>query len=291
MLTAKQPVLYIVEDLHWIDPSTLELLTLFANSRNRGPILMLLTARPEFEPAWKPGNSITMNLQPLDEQAVAAIIGFWGKDIPMDKIRSILDRADGVPLFVEELAKPAQDGRENIPATLHDLLTAKLDCIGEAKYSAQVAATIGREFDLELLYKVSASPALLENRLYELQHAGLVLSSGKKNHQFKHALIQEAAYQSQTKADRQATHRKIAEVLQSGYGKIAEHQPELRASMSLAKHFDRIDCLSEVYAWFTEGFDTADLIEARNLLGRVCSQVQAGKIGTESDENQTFNQA
>lgn len=213
MLAAKQPVLYIIEDLHWIDPSTLELLARFIQTRREGPILILLSARPEFKPPWKAGDGMVIELPPLARDEVAAMVAFCGGNIAQKTLQRIVARTDGIPLYVEEMTRMAQDGLENIPATLHDLLAVKLDGVGAAKRTAQLAATIGREFDLDLLRRISPVPAALEERLGELRAAGLIKPGAKQVFQFTHALIQEAAYQCQTRPDRQAAHRRIAEIL------------------------------------------------------------------------------
>jgi len=230
-LAALQPVLLIVEDLHWVDPSTLELLTLFVEQTESGSVLALFTARPEFDPPWNEAFETSLALAPLVDGEVAQIIASINAGIPAATLRHIVERTDGVPLFAEEMAKMATlDNQINIPATLHDLLAARLDNMGEAKYTAQLAAAIGREFDVDLLRKVSPSnPAALAHSLNALQDAGLILPVSETTRQFKHALIQEAAYQSQTRATRQATHLRIAQVLQSDFPGVAETQPELLA--------------------------------------------------------------
>lgn len=230
-LAAQQPVLLILEDLHWIDPSTLELLTLFIEQKRNTPILALLTARPEFDPPWSEAFDTTLTLAPLAMDEAAEIVMSISESIPAATLRRIVERADGVPLFVEEMAKIAMlDNQANIPATLHDLLAARMDNMGEAKYTAQLAATIGREFDLALLHKIShCGPAQLAHDLDTLQDAGLILKVNGTTCQFKHALIQEAAYQSQTRAAWQAAHRRIAQTLQSDFPDVVTTQPELLA--------------------------------------------------------------
>ena len=152
-------------------------------------------------------------------------------DIPAEHLHLIVKRADGVPLFVEEIAKIATlDNQASIPATLHDLLATRMDSMGEAKYTAQLAATLGREFDLNLLRKISPhDSAVLAHSLRALQDAGLILKMSDTAHQFKHALIQEAAYLSQSKADRQAAHRRTAQILQSDFPDVVAARPELLA--------------------------------------------------------------
>jgi predicted ATPase/DNA-binding SARP family transcriptional activator len=230
-LAMRQPLLLILEDLHWIDPSTLELLTLFVEQTGKAPILVLLTARPEFIPPWQHSIKVTMTLAPLVEDEVAEMIASLRIDIPAETIRRIAERTDGVPLFVEEVAKIAtQDSRASIPTTLHDLLATRIDQMGEAKYTAQFAATLGREFDLNLLRRVSfCDSATLAHNLNALAEAGLILKLNETSCQFKHALIQEAAYQSQTKADRQAAHQRIAQALQNAFVDLISTRPELLA--------------------------------------------------------------
>lgn len=233
-LATRQPVLLILEDLHWMDPSTLELLTRFVEQKRSVPILAVLTARPEFDPPWNEAFESMLTLAPLDKNEVAQMVASISPDIPISTRRRIVERADGVPLFVEEMAKLASlDNQAVIPSTLHDLLAARMDRLGEAKYTAQLAATIGRKFDLDLLRRVSLCDSkALARALNALQDEGLILSANKTNLQFKHALIQEAAYQSQTKANRQAAHGRIAQTLQADFPEIIATNPEL-----LAQHF------------------------------------------------------
>jgi len=162
-LAWQQPVLFIAEDLHWIDPSTLELLKLFTERRGQGPVLAVFTARPEFDPPWSESLETTLPLTPLIGDEVAQMITSINQEIPPTILRLIVERADGVPLFAEEIAKLATQEKHasippGIPATLHDLLAARMDKLGKAKYTAQLAATIGREFGLDLLRSVSHAP-------------------------------------------------------------------------------------------------------------------------------------
>jgi predicted ATPase/DNA-binding SARP family transcriptional activator len=242
-LAVQQPVLIIIEDLHWLDPSTLELLTLFIDQAVASPVLAILTARPEFIPTWKNAGlktdlQYTMMLAPLVENEVVEMIASLRSDIPAESLRRIAARTDGVPLFIEEIAKIAvvenQDNNSaNIPATLQDLLAARIDTLHEAKYTAQLAATLGREFNLDVLRRIFPySPAALTHSLNALQDAGLILAINETVYQFKHALIQEAAYQSQTRTNRQAAHQRIVQALLSDFPDVVNTQPEL-----LAQHF------------------------------------------------------
>lgn len=231
VLAAKLPVLFIVEDLHWVDPSTLELLTMLVEQKGAGALLAIFTVRPEFIPPWKKSAASVLSLAPLAESEMEQLIASVSGDLPAVTVRRIVERVDGVPLFAEELAKTAtRDDWASIPATLHDLLAARMDKLGEAKYTAQLAATFGREFDLNLLRKVSPCDLeTLAHALSALQDAGLILKVNEATCQFKHALIQEAAYQSQTRADRQAAHRRIAQILQGDFSDFVATRPELLA--------------------------------------------------------------
>lgn len=233
-LAARQPVLLILEDLHWMDPSTLELLNQFIAQAPRSRIFAVLTARPDFVPSWEDDLAATLELEPLGENEVAELIASLRPDIAHATQRRIVERADGVPLFAEEMAKIASaDHQARIPATLHDLLAARMDSMGEAKATAQLAATLGREFDLELLGKIHPKDAApLANTLNALQDAGLIAMVGRSTCQFKHALIQEAAYESQTHAARKLAHQRIAQILLNDFPDVVLTQPEL-----LAQHF------------------------------------------------------
>lgn len=233
-LGEQHPVLFIVEDLHWIDPSTLELLTLIVEQTKSAAIFMLFTALPDFVPPWNKALASTLMLSPLLDVEAVEMITSISADIPVATVRSIVERADGVPLFVEEMAKIVTlDNHPSIPATLQDILAARMDAIGKAKYIGQFAATIGREFDVRLLSKiVTCDAAALAENLTTLQDTGLIMKLRDNLYQFKHTLIQESTYLSQTKVNRQAVHRRIAEVLLSDFPDIVSTQPEL-----LARHF------------------------------------------------------
>lgn len=230
-LATQAPVLLIVEDLHWADPSTLELLTLFVRQKSPVAILALFTARPEFTPPWMGELFTSLPLMPLVDDDVADMLLSLNSKLPADAIHRIVERADGVPLFIEEMAKMvAIDGGAEIPATLHDLLATRIDHIGNAKATAQLAATLGREFAVDLLGKISPDePAVLTHFLSALQDAGLVFQMDDNTCQFKHALIQEAAYQSQTKVARQAAHQHIARILTRDFPDVVGTRPELIA--------------------------------------------------------------
>lgn len=271
-LALQQPVLLIVEDLHWVDPSTLELLTLFVEQAGTGAILAVFTARPDFDPPWRESLESTLVLTPLGEAEVLNMIASLRADIPAATIRRIVERADGVPLFVEEMAKIAgQDHQAGVPSTLHDLLAARMDTLGEAKYTAQLAATLGREFNLEVLRQVfPQGPAPLARALNALQEAGLISRTGEAACQFKHALIQEAAYQSQTRAARREAHQRIAHALQSHFPAVVTTQPEL-----LARHWSAGgDTRQAVDYWIKAGQRAAQSSANTEALGHFNAGLQ-----------------
>jgi predicted ATPase len=248
-----QPVLLVVEDLQWIDPSTLELLSLFIDQGPTARILTVLTFRSEFNPPWIMRSHLTqLTLSRLSRKQAEVMVEKvgGGKALPTEVLRQLVDKTDGVPLFVEELTKMVLESdllREQdtyyelagplrplaIPATLHDSLMARLDRLGVGKETAQLGATLGREFTYELLRAVSPlEEARLQQDLARLAEAELLYQRGtapQVRYFFKHALIQEAAYQSLLKSTRRQYHEQIARVLQEKFPEIRETQPELLA--------------------------------------------------------------
>jgi predicted ATPase len=219
-LAARQPVLFIVEDLHWGDPSTLELLDLLIDQGPMARILTLLVFRPEFRPPWGARAHVTpLTLVRLHQHQTEVMVErvAGGKRLPAEVRRQLVDRTDGIPLFVEELTKMVLESgwlheREGcyeltgappalaIPATLQDSLMARLDRLGTVKEVAQWGATLGREFPYELLQAVMPwDAARLQHALARLVEAELLYQRGlppAATYLFKHALIQEVAYQS-----------------------------------------------------------------------------------------------
>jgi TOMM system kinase/cyclase fusion protein len=252
-LTERQPVLLIIEDLHWTDPTTLEWLNLLIDQTPTASILVLLTCRPHFQPAWHHRSYITeMTLNRLSHAQVEQIVTSVtdGKTFPQEVLQQIITKTDGVPLFVEEMTKAilesgqlkAVDGHYEligsfstfaIPATLQDSLMARLDRLVTAKAVAQYASVIGRQFAYDLLSTVSQlDEATLQRELGRLVEAEIVYQRGlppQATYVFKHALIQDAAYQSLLKSTRQQYHRQIAQVLEARFPETAEAQPELLA--------------------------------------------------------------
>ena len=252
-LAKRQPVLFIVEDLHWTDPTTLEWLNLLIDQIPTTSILTVLTCRPHFQPTWHHHSYITeITLNHLSHAQVEQIVTGMteGTTLPPEVLQQILAKTDGVPLFVEEITKAilesgqltAIDGHYElvgslstfrIPTTLQDSLMARLDRLVTAKAVAQYAAVIGRQFSYGLLQAVSQlDEAMLQHELGTLVEAEIVYQRGlppQTTYLFKHALIQDAAYQSLLKSTRQQYHQRIAQVLEAQFPETAETQPELLA--------------------------------------------------------------
>ena len=255
-LATQQPVLALYEDAHWLDPSTLELLGLVIEHSQRLPVLVLITFRPEFQPPWTGQAHVTaLTMSRLGRRQGADLVArvTGDKPLPAEVVEQIVARTDGVPLFVEELTKAvlesdllidAGDRYElsgplrplAIPTTLHDSLMARLDRLAPVKEVAQTAAVIGREFSHALLAAVSLLPEdPLDDALDRLVASELIFRRGTPPdaaYTFKHALVQDVAYQSLLKSKRQQLHARIAEVLEERFTDFAKTSPEL-----LAHHF------------------------------------------------------
>ncbi|TAN46629.1 MAG: hypothetical protein EPN21_20065, partial [Methylococcaceae bacterium] len=230
-LATAQPLLLIIEDLHWLDHSTLEWLQRLIAWRPAAAILALFSARPQFQPSWLGDAVPVWELPPLAPAEVVTMAHAMAEQLPAAMLDWIVARADGVPLFVEEMVQLAPTHvAQSIPDTLQDLLAARLDATGGAKRIAQQAATIGREFSYALLQRLSAlTPSALQAALQVLQQARLIEAGNGESFLFKHALLCDAAYQSQPKAQRQVTHRRIAAELERHFSALAETRPELLA--------------------------------------------------------------
>jgi class 3 adenylate cyclase/tetratricopeptide (TPR) repeat protein len=255
-IASRRAVLLVIEDLHWIDPSSDELIGLLVERLSTLPLLAILTARPEFEAHWQDsGQLVAMRLRPLERSDSIAMIELLRGARAMSEatVSHIADQTDGLPLFIEDLTRDvlelqdlhagksaaAQTGRLTfaIPTTLSDSLMARLDRLGTAKRVAQIGATVGREFSYELLARVADLPEEeLKEQLYRLVEGGLLIRPGSTHvlgYRFKHALVRDAAYSSLLKKDQVALHARIAKTLADAFPEIEEVQPEL-----LAYHFE-----------------------------------------------------
>jgi predicted ATPase len=254
-LAARQPVLLVVEDLHWLDPTTLEWLGMLVAQGPTAPLLTLLTCRPTFVSPWSSRTHVTLlTLLPLATPQVTQMVAWLGGDhLAPAQRQHIVTQTDGVPLFVEEVTKfvlaahrlhGSPSGAASaltapevpLPATLRDSLMARLDQLGPAKGTAQLGATMGREFPVALLQAVTPlDEDLLHQDLHQLVEAELLYQRGvgaTAVYQFKHALIQEAAYASLLRRTRQHYHQQIAQVLEKQFPDTVTTQPE-----RLAQHY------------------------------------------------------
>jgi predicted ATPase len=249
----REPVLAVWEDLHWADPSTLELLSLMLDQVPTARMLALLTCRPEFHPPWATHAPLTqVTLTRLGRTQVEAMLPSLtgAKTLPTEVVQQVVAKTDGVPLFVEELVKMILESglvREEddryvltgplpplaIPSTLHDSLMARLDRLSAARELVQLGAVLGREFAYDLLQAVApVDESMLEQGLAQLVEAELVYQRGlppRSRYLFKHALIQDTAYQSLLRSTRQQYHQRIAQVLVAHFPEMVETQPELVA--------------------------------------------------------------
>ncbi|MBV8926314.1 MAG: AAA family ATPase [Bradyrhizobium sp.] len=253
-LSTRNPVLMIFEDVHWIDPTSLEVLDLLVRRIAALHVLLLITFRPEFKAPWEGQahvRSLTLNRLPSRDAAaiIADLVG--SKELAADVSAEIVERTDGIPLFVEEMTKAVLEAEnegaarrvastipshaKSIPASLHASLLARLDRLGRAKDIAQIGAAVGREFSHALLEAVAQrDKAELAEALARLVEAGLLFRQGvppDANYLFKHALVQDVAYETLLREKRQQLHARIATVLDREFA-VGDSQPEL-----LARHY------------------------------------------------------
>ncbi len=235
-LSRARPLVMLVEDLHWCDPTTIDTLTLLLIRLGEFPILLLLTARPEFKPPWEGADLTTLWLEPLGENDVRELVDrlAGGRRLPDPVVDRIVTSAAGIPLFVEEVERSVLEsgllvGSEGawvmasplmdleIPSTLQGSLLARLDALGPAKSVAQLAAVIGRTFSVSLLVRVSGmDPAILAGFLDRVVASGLVRPESDQNDDgfiFKHVLVQEVAYESLLRRNRRTIHERVAREL------------------------------------------------------------------------------
>ncbi|MBT2300686.1 AAA family ATPase [Variovorax paradoxus] len=275
-VSLRAPLLMLIEDAHWIDPTTEEWIGLAVDGLRDARVLMLLTCRPQYLPSWgNPVNSTRLTMNRLSHRQSAALIETVtaGKSLPPELIDEIIRKTDGVPLFVEELTKTVlasalvEDTPAGyllhgplqtlaIPSTLQDSLMARLDRLAPAKEIAQVAAVIGRDFSHALLAQVLQMPAAqLEQALDELLRAELVFRRGTPTdagYAFKHALIRDTAYNSMVRSQRALRHAQIAHALERSEPQTVAAHPEL-----LAQHHQEAGHGSEALRYWTAAGDLA----------------------------------
>jgi class 3 adenylate cyclase/predicted ATPase len=296
-LARQQPVPMIVEDAHWIDPTSLEVFGRTVDQIKTLPALLVVTFRPEFNAPWAGRSHVTsLALNRLGQRETAAIIArlVGNKELPTDVMAQIVERTDGIPLFVEEMTKAVLEAEGEgearrtaaavpslalaVPVSLHASIMARLDRLGPAKEVAQIGAVIGREFSHALVAAVVRKPeAELGSALDRLIAAGLLFRQGVPPHEsylFKHALVQDAAYGTLLREPRRALHSRIAEALENQFVEIAENQPEL-----LARHCTEAGLIEKAAAlWGKAGqrsLQRSALVEATEQLTRALGQIAA----------------
>ncbi|HYO55225.1 protein kinase domain-containing protein [Archangium sp.] len=235
----QRPVLVVVEDLHWADPSTLKLLGFLLGFVEKARLLFVLSARPEFRPPWaqRPGFQ-TLTLERLSADCTERLVKevTRGQELPEEMVSQLVTRTDGIPLFVEEMTRVVLEGgaAASIPVTLQELLLARLDSLPRRqKQLVQLCAVVGRSFSAALLAALTGlGGTMLRRDLAGLIAAGLLQSrddEAESGYQFRHALIQEAAYQSLLRSARRQYHQHIAQALVEHFPEVAETRPELLA--------------------------------------------------------------
>jgi predicted ATPase len=291
----EKPVLMILEDAHWADPPSLEV---FGGAVDRAParrLLLIITFRSEFEPPWIGLPHVTaLTLNRLTQREVEAMIGrvMGNRQLAANVRQEIIERTDGIPLFVEEMTKAVLEAESEgealrttaavpspalaVPASLHASPMARLDRLGPAKEVAQIGSAIGREFSHTLLASVVSKPETeLGSALDRLIAAGLLFRQGVPPHAsylFKHALVQDAAYGTLLRELRRALHARIAETLERGFPDIAENQPEI-----LARHCTEAELIEKAASlWGKAGLRSLErsaVVEAVEQLTRGLAQI------------------
>jgi class 3 adenylate cyclase/DNA-binding response OmpR family regulator/predicted ATPase len=297
-LATLRPLLVLVEDAHWLDPTTLEFFSSLVELIPKLPVMLLITARPEFMPPWPVYAHMTcITLGRLSREDAGRLVELvvGGKPLPQEVMSQILSQTDGIPLFIEELTKTLLESRilregpdryemigpypsHAIPKTLQGSLLARLDRLGPAKEVAQIGAVIGREFSHELLSAVSTfSENQLQRALQELISSELVFRRGTPSdavYSFKHALVQDAAYGTLLREPRRVLHARIAEALERQFAEIAESRPEV-----LARHCTEAGQIEKAAGlWGKAGLQSltrSALMEATAQLNRALAQTAA----------------
>jgi class 3 adenylate cyclase/predicted ATPase len=272
----RRPLLEVWEDLHWADPSTLELLGLLVEQVPTVPLLIVLTFRPDFHPPWPTRSHMTpITLGRLERPQIEAMVMYLagGKALPPEVVEHIVAKTDGVPLYIEELTKAILDSdvlraeRDcytltgplsglSIPATLQESLMARLDRLPTVREVAQLGAVLGREFAYEMLRALGViGEPTLSDGLGRLVEAELLYQRGrppKARYVFKHALVQDAAYQSLLKRTRQHYHLQVAELLETNFPEVVDAQPEI-----LAHHHAEAGRASDAVTWLQRAGERA----------------------------------
>jgi class 3 adenylate cyclase len=301
-LAQREPLIVVLEDAHWSDPTTLELIERTLGAIERAPVMVLITSRPDEQPqfdAFPHVSRVTLNR--LGRDGVEQIVRELNPDrrLAPELIDEIIDKTDGVPLFAEELTKTVlETGATEVPATLHDSLMARLDRIGDVKETAQVASCVGREFDYRLLASIlDQSESELKQALEKLGAAALVFGRGTPpdaRYSFKHALLRDTAYESLLKSRRREIHSRIADTLETQFAETAITEPEAVAyHLSAARQPKRAipyweaagrrsvenSANTEAVGHLTEALKAADLLDAGEETERIRLGIYAELAG------------
>ena len=290
-LSRRKPVLMIFEDAHWADPTSLEVFGRAVDHLKTAGVLLIVTYRPEFEPPWIGRPYVTaLTLNRLGEREIANLIDrvIGNTLLPASIRHDIIERTDGIPLFVEEMTKAVLEAESEdaarqtaaaipspasaVPASLHASLMARLDRLGAAKEVAQIGAAIGREFSHALLSALVSKPEPeLEKALDQLIAAGLLFRQGVAPHGtylFKHALVRDAAYGCLLRSQRQALHARIGSVLEGQFPDVVEQQPAI-----LAQHWTEAGSTERAIAFWTKAGQTS---VARSAMEEAIGQLSKG---------------
>ena len=278
-----EPTVIAIEDLHWADPSTLELIQLLVEQGATSRLLLLYTARPEFHAPWPPRAHHThIRLNRLSSRNVRMMVGEVAaqKALSEETIATVVERTSGVPLFVEELTRAVLESGDarltehQIPLTLHDSLMARLDRLGPAKEVGQVGAVIGSEFSYELLHAVHPlAEEDLQGALSKLADAELIYVRGippEANYTFKHALIRDAAYEALLRSRRKELHRLVARTIDEKFPALKEAHPEV-----LARHWTQAGETEPAIAEWSRAGKAA---EARNAFSEALESYQQAVV-------------
>jgi DNA-binding SARP family transcriptional activator/class 3 adenylate cyclase/DNA-binding transcriptional ArsR family regulator len=306
---SQRPIIVLFEDVHWIDPTSLDLLARVVSAAQRLPILVLVTSRSAFRPGWSDQAHVaTLSLGRLSTGNSARIVRSvaGGRALPEPVIAQILARADGIPLFVEELTRALLESRllhetddgavldqplssRAIPPTLQAALVARLDRLGPAKDAVVIGAAIGREFSHALVSTLSAMPPrVLEAALARLVEAGLVERRGtgpEESYLFRHALVQDAAYGTMPKRQRRQLHARIAATMAEQSSPFHETQPEV-----IAHHFSEAGLANEAAGYWVKAARLAQARWANREAARFFVQA-IGALATLPETQETLEQA
>ncbi len=272
-MARRSALLMVIEDAHWLDVTSRDLLERLVHRKDRVALLTLVTARPAFQPPWLGAQSV-LELRSLNNAEIAKLARSTVKSLAPQEVRRIVQRADGVPLYAEEMAqipRGSPQHENDIPTSLRYLLLARLDAVPHARRVVQLAATIGRNFEQGLLQRVAKmDAAALGSIVRELSEARLISANSATEgvYQFHHALIQEAAYAAQLHVDRQEAHQRVADALVKHYAQRAARQPE-----EVARHYTLAGNSLAAIPWWLEAGRQALRVSANAEAGE---HLQAG---------------